>query len=158
MEQGYIQMLEESLEKKVDILNQLQILCREQAVILQDDDASPDMLEENMDKKQALLDHIETLDKGFEEVFAKVSEELNNNKQLYAKNIAHMQELIKKITDKSVNIQALEQRNKELARDRFQGVKAKAKEIRQSNKAATTYYRNMMNLANVDPQFLDRKK
>ena len=158
IEHNYIQMLEDSLEKKVDILKQLQILCREQAMILQDEDAGPEMLEENMDKKQALIDHIEKIDAGFEEVFAKVHVELESNRQVYAQSISHMQELIRDITDRSVNIQALEKRNRDLARDRFQSVKSHVKEIRQSNQAATTYYRNMMNLAHVDPQFFDSTK
>ena len=68
-EKSYIQMLEESLNKKCDILRQLQLLCYEQADILQDNDAEVDAFEENVKQKAVLIERLEKLDQGFEQIF-----------------------------------------------------------------------------------------
>ena len=47
-EKNYIQILEDSLEKKIDVLRQLQVLCQEQTDILQDDASTPEAFEENI--------------------------------------------------------------------------------------------------------------
>ena len=68
-----------------------------------------------------------------------------------------MQELIKHLTDLSVEIQAQEARNKDLMTKKFADVKKKTRGFRTSGKVADQYYKNMMKLNNVEPQFMDNK-
>ena len=69
-----------------------------------------------------------------------------------------MQDLIRKITDKSLLIQKQEAQNKELMEKKFTAVRSQAREVRKSQKIVNQYYKNMMKNNYNDPQFLDNKK
>ena len=155
---SYIQMLEESLDKKCDILRQLQVLCYEQADILQDNDAEADAFELNVEQKAVLIERLEKLDQGFEQIFARVQSELESNKEQYKESIHHMQESIREITERSANLQILERQNMELAKKKFVSVRTQAKELRQNSRVVSSYYQNMMKAGIMEPQFMDSKK
>ena len=109
-------------------------------------------------EKTKLIEELELLDNGFQELFGHVQEELNANKMAYADEIREMQEYIRRLTEKSADIQTQEARNKALMEQRFTAVKKQVKEVRKSQKIVNQYYKNMMNTAFVDPQFTDKKK
>lgn len=134
-ELNYVQMMRESLEKKIRILEEIRLLNREQNQILQDDNATPDQFDENIDKKQVLIDQLTGLDNGFQQMYNRVREALNSNRALYADEIRKMQMYIREITDLSATIQAQEKRNKQLAEVKFSNIKSKAKEVRKSQQA-----------------------
>lgn len=157
-EKSYIQMLEESLDKKCDILRQLQLLCYEQADILQDNDAEADAFEENVKQKTVLIERLEKLDQGFEQIFTRVESELESNKEHYKESIHHMQERIREITERSANLQMLERQNKDLAQKKFASVRTQARELRQNSKVVSSYYQGMMKPGAGEPQFMDSKK
>ncbi len=155
----YVVMLRESLEKKADILRVLQIRNQEQAAILQDPNTTPDDLEKNMNMKSELIDRIIMLDEGFQQLFGRVKTIIEADREAYADEIRIMQELIKKVTDLTADVEASEYRNKEYAKARFANIKKEVREIKKSNDVVTSYYKNMMahNKAD-DPSFLDKKK
>ncbi len=157
-EKNYIQILEDSLSAKVDLLRRLTILSQEQAEILKDPNAAPDAFEKNIEEKAKLIERLSTMDQGFDSLFAKVEPELLANKDKYKDSILRMQELIRQITSRSTSLQVLEQQNKELAKSKFAQVRTQSKEIRQNSKAVSAYYQNMMKLGTMEPQFMDRKK
>ena len=72
--------------------------------------------------------------------------------------ISTMQSCIRLITDKSMEIQAQEARNRDLMVRKFAYVKETAKNVRTNAKVASQYYKNMMKLNYVDSQFMDNKK
>ena len=156
--ESYVAVLEDSLKKKVDILRQLQLLCQEQSDILDDDNMAAESFEENVEKKGALISKLEGLDQGFEQLYARVKEEITSNREQYKERILHMQEMIRDITDRSVQIQVMESRNKDKAQIRFGEVRNQIREVRHSGKAVSNYYQNMMKMNTVDPQFMDSKK
>ena len=155
----YVVMLRESLEKKADILRVLQIRNQEQAAILQDPNTTPDDLEKNMNMKSELIDRIIMLDEGFQQLFGRVKTIIEADRETYADEIRIMQELIKKVTDLTADVEASEYRNKEYAKARFANIKKEVREIKKLNDVVTSYYKNMMahNKAD-DPSFLDKKK
>ncbi len=157
-EKNYIQILEDSLESKIDLLRRLQVLSLEQAEILKDPNARPEAFEENIEEKGKLVDRLSAMDQGFDAFFAKVKDELEGNRDKYRDSIAHMQEMIREITQRSSNLQVLEKQNSELAKAKFSQIRTQTKEIRQSRKVVNSYYQNMMKMNTVDPQFMDRKK
>ncbi len=142
--QEYVKMMVESLEKKVDLLKQLQGLNQEQKNILEDNESSPEDLDDNMEKKSSIIDRLDKMDEGFQGLFDKVKEELNGNRDAYAGDIKSMQELIKEITDLSADIQAKEMQNKELAKVRFSHVRTQIRESKHGQKAVASYYASMM--------------
>ena len=117
--ESYVAVIEDSLKKKVDILRQLQLLCQEQSDILDDENMTPEMFEENVDKKGKLIAKLEGLDAGFEQLYGRVKDEMTSNSEHYKERILRMQELIRDITDRSVQIQVMESRNKGKAQIRF---------------------------------------
>lgn len=155
----YVVMLRESLEKKADVLNVLLIRNKEQAAILQDPNTTPDDLERNMNMKSELIDRIIVLDEGFEQLFNRVKDIIEEDRETYADEIRLMQDLIRQISDLTADVEATEYKNKEYAKTRFANIKKDVREIKKSGDVVSSYYRNMMahNKAN-DPAFLDKKK
>ena len=155
----YVVMLRESLEKKADILRVLLIRNREQTAILQDPNSTPDDLEKNMNMKSELIDRIVMLDDGFEQLFGRVKNILDEDRDTYADEIKLMQELIKKVTDLTADVEASEYKNKEYAKTRFANIKKEAREIKKSGDVVSSYYKHMMSpQTTADPAFLDKKK
>ncbi|MCR4673959.1 MAG: flagellar export chaperone FlgN [Lachnospiraceae bacterium] len=157
MEENYIILLRESLEKKVEILKEIVQLNIEQKDILEDKTSPVDEFDRNVSSKDALVQKITKLDDGFDEVFKKVSEELDSNREKYASEIKLMQDLIREITDLSSKVQAQEKENYTLAKNKFSGVRKQVQRVRQSKDKVNTYYKNMTKANYYDPQFLDQK-
>ena len=158
MDKLYLTILMESLQKKIRILDQIILADQEQREALEDPNLDPDDFDRIVQKKADFIEQLEQLDAGFEEVFARVKEELDGNREQYKEQIHIMQDLIRKITDKSLLIQKQEAQNKELMEKKFAAVRSKAREVRKSQKIVNQYYKNMMKNNYNDPQFLDNKK
>jgi flagellar biosynthesis/type III secretory pathway chaperone len=153
-----LDMLQESLVKKLDILEKLEEENEIQKEIL----SSPDVDREAdfdsvVDRKAGLIDQLELLDDGFQTLFDKVKAEVNENKELYKDKIKVMQDLIQQITAKSASIEASERRNKRLAEKYFSTLRQSLNTSRQTSAAAFNYYRTMNNFRDIPPQFLDNK-
>ena len=158
MKQTYIDIMIQSLERKRQVLDQIIEVNSRQENILEDKKASVDEFDKCVEEKAALIEQMQQLDSGFEKLYARVEEELKNNKEDHADSIRKMQNLIRKITDKSMEIQAQEARNKDLMVRKITYVKETAKSFRTNSKIASQYYKNMMKINYVDPQFMDNKK
>lgn len=158
MEQTYVDIMIQSLEKKIKVLEEVKKQNILQKELLENDKAEADEFDATVEKKAALIEQIMQLDSGFDKLFERVKEELNNNRDAYAEKIKRMQSLIRKITDLSMEVQAQEARNKDLMTRKFAFVRDTAKTVRTNTKVASQYYQNMMQLNVIDPQFMDNKK
>lgn len=158
MERTYVDIMIQSLNKKIQVLDRIAELNKIQKGQLEDEMSEVEAFDKTVEEKAKLIEQLHQLDSGFEKLFARVKEELEGNKDAYADAIKTMQKLIRRITDKSMEIQAQEARNKDLMVRKFAYVKESAKSVRTNSKIATQYYKNMMNLHYVDPQFMDNKK
>lgn len=158
MMNNYLQILEDSLKKKLAILEQIEEKSQEQALMLRDSDVSLQQIDENMDAKARLIEELELLDNGFEGLYEKIREELLPQKEQYREEIQRLQKLIAQVTEKSASIQALEARNKAEIESVFSREKKKLQSSRNALSVASNYYQNMNKVKNVEPQFLDRKK
>ncbi len=69
-----------------------------------------------------------------------------------------MQKLIAEITEKSVEIQAVEARNKSQVEARFSTIRKQIRQVKDNQKVVKEYYRNMQKMNYVEPQFMDNKK
>lgn len=156
--QNYIQVLIQSLHQKVEALDSIIEKNKEQYEILSVEEADMDAFEKNVREKSEYIDKIVFLDDGFEEIYSRVKEELEVNRAAHAEDIKQMKKLIADITERSMKIQAQEQRNKELASVQFSKARKKIRQVKAGSKGAMQYYRNMQQLNVVDPQFMDKKK
>lgn len=153
----YIAVLIQSLEKKEELLDKIIEKNKEQKILFTDEDSDPDRLEENMQEKSDLVDQLNELDEGFQQIYDRVKSVLQRERESYKEEIQRMKELITKITEKSTTVRAQEQRNRELAVKRFSAVKMGIRKARVSTKAASQYYKSMAKLNVVDSQFMDKK-
>lgn len=158
MKQTYIDIMIQSLERKIQVLDQIIEANLRQESILVDKRADIEEFDKCVEEKSSLIEQMEQLDSGFEKLYARVEEELKLNKESHTKAIRTMQSRIRMITDKSMEIQAQEARNKDLMIRKFAYVKDTAKSLRTNSKIASQYYKNMMKINYVDPQFMDNKK
>ena len=154
----YITALKQGLEKKIQILDKIIEENALQRQLLADPELDPDDFEKNLNDKAALVEQLTMLDDGFDAVYERVREELQQNRAAYAVDITCMQKYISAIMEKSTQIQTEEQRNRELVVQKFTSVKKQIREVKSSHKAVNEYYQNMMKLNYVEPQFMDNKK
>lgn len=157
-EAEYINIMVESLEKKRDVLSQIIELNRQQKFQLQDPNLSPEEFEKNLSYKGQLIDKLNLLDDGFEELFERIRDTLDGNRELYAEEIHKMQSLIKDITAQTNTIQTQEMRNRDEATRKFANVRQQVKGVRNSQKVVRQYYDNMMGRQNASAQVIDNKK
>ena len=159
VEENYVRILRESLEKKVFVLKRITVCNKEQRKIFEEGESEPDELKANLEKKGLLIDRINALDDGFEQLFVHVQDALDNDREHYREEILRMQELIREISDLSAEIAAQEQQNRTLAEQRFTQVKSNARQVRKGTAAANRYYQNMMNGGNmIRPQIMDTRE
>ena len=158
MQETYIQIMLQSLEKKSRVLDQIIQLNEQQKTVLESADSPVEDFDETVEKKSALIEQMEQLDSGFEKLYDRVREELRTNKDTYKDQIRKMQDYIRAVTDKSVQIQTQEARNKELMTSKFARVKKQARQVRTNSKATSGYYQSRSRTSVIDPQFMDDKK
>ena len=155
---SYIEILKQSLTKKIELLNTISALNVEQKHMLEDSGLDPDTLDENLQRKAELVEELSKLDDGFEQVYERVKAELDVNRERYSMDIQNMQRMIATIMEKSNQVQLEEQRNKTLMEHKFGTIKKQIREVKQSSQAVSSYYQNMAKVNLVDPQFMDDKK
>lgn len=151
----YLEMMRQSLVKKKQILDQLILLTSEQTVIIQEKDLNTNDFSRNVEVKTEIIEQLGKLDEGFDALYTRVREELLNNRQLYRNEILELQKLIGEVTDRSMAVQAAEQRNKQKIEAHFSLLHKNLKETKISNKAAASYYKNMSNTHMVEPINID---
>ena len=154
---NYLSVLEDSLKKKLQILDELTDYTTQQQELLKVEELDYEAFDRLVDQKDPLIQRIMELDQGFETVYDRIKEQLLGNKEQYAAQIRALQSLIGELTDKSVKLQTMEQRNKSAVEQQFKS-REKIRQGRQNKQAALNYYKNMNNSNYVPPQFLDDKK
>ena len=109
---NYLTLLEESLRRKLQVMDEIQKYNLRQQEIFQADNVDLERFDEYVEEKGRLIEQLTALDNGFEKLYANVAEELKGNREQYAKQIKTLQGLVTEVTDTSVAIQAQEARNK----------------------------------------------
>ena len=136
---SYIEILKQSLTKKIELLDTIMAL--------------------NVLQKEAdLVEQLSKLDDGFSQIYDRVRADLTENRGAYSEDIAQMKRDITAIMDKSTAIQSQEKRNQVLMQQKFTSVKKQIKEVKKSRQAVNSYYRNMMKMGTPGSTFLDDKK
>lgn len=157
MIENYLQVLEQSLRKKLEVLSCIQDVNLKQEQILREEGSSEDF-SATIDAKGKLIEELTDLDEGFETLYGHIKEQLADGRERYKVQIDSLQQLITKVTEKSVTVQAQEARNNKLAKDYFTITRRNLQKNRSTSKAALDYYKNMNQSQIVQPQFMDRKK
>ena len=157
-EREYLELLIQSLKKKLLLLNQIIVLNQQQREMLSDENLDPDTLDVNVREKDELISQVTQLDDGFDEVYAHIADLMKKNHSDYEEELDRMRELIRQIMAKDASIRPDEQRNYELAQKKFARVKKQIREVKTSQKMVNRYYQNMMQQRQADIQYMDNKK
>jgi len=155
---NYLTLLEESLRKKLQVMAEIQNYNLRQEEIFKSGDVDLEQFDDYVAEKGELIDKLTVLDNGFEQLYAKVAEELRDNRERYADQIKTLQELITEVTDTNVLIQAQEARNKKLIEEYFRKERDGIRQGRKSSKAAIHYYKTMRKSSSVTSLYMDSKK
>ena len=153
-----LDMLEESLVKKIEIMTKIEEEnARQKEILSNPEKVDQEAFDKTLDVKGDYIEELIKLDEGFQSLFDRVKEEVGNNKDNYRDQIKRMQDYIKEITAKSASIEAAEHRNKKLAEEYFSTARQKMNFSRQTSAAAFNYYKTMNNFKDIPPQFVDKK-
>lgn len=155
---NYLTILEESLQKKINVLERIQEYNERQKEAFSSESISLQDFESAVEEKGKLIEEVQKLDQGFETLYANVSEQLNANKEKYKEQIGQLQNLIAKVMELSTAVQVQEARNKKLVEEYFNKQRGEIRQGRIASKAAYDYYKNMNGTKHVPPQFMDSKK
>ena len=154
----YIRMMLDILSKKESCLKELLELTTAQESILKGEEFEEDGFNGLMQKKREQLRKLEEYDEGFQAIYNRVAEELQNNKEEHKEQILEMQRLITGITDLSVKLTALEEKNKTALEVLFREKRQNIRQFKVSKQTADKYYKNMIGMQTGASYFMDQKK
>jgi flagellar biosynthesis/type III secretory pathway chaperone len=158
MTERYLEILQDSMTKKVELLNALDKLTQQQSDLLKQEEVDFSAFDECVTKKDELVLQLTKLDEGFDLVYRHIRAELPAQKEQYATQIAALQQLISKVMDHSMSLQAQEARNQEALNQVFRREREQLGKRRKSTRVALDYYKSANGVAAIEPQFLDKKK
>ena len=154
----YVNILIDSLLQKRTILEEILQLNEEQGKLIKYETFDLEAFDRIVTEKAKRIEKLESLDDGFEMIYDKTKNDLIQCREQYKNEIKEMQDLIARITDLNMRIQASEERNKTGIEAYFKYTRSTYQQARATTKAASAYYSAMSRLNNVDPQLMDRKK
>lgn len=157
----YVQIMVESLKKKSELLDRIIDKNKSQTNCIEGkeyEEVNWDSFNVLMTEKEILIDRINTMDEGFQSLFDRVKEQLEEDKSKYADSIEQMKQLIGEVTDKGVEIRTGEERNRAMIEKIMGGQKKMIRKNRNSMKVAQSYAQTMQGGAAVDMMLMDKKK
>ena len=154
---AYLQVLIDTLEKKKNILKLLMNVTKQQEELIEAEAFDESIFDQTISIKEGHLNTLNLLDDGFETVYEEVKNELLLHKIHYRKEITALQKLIKDITDYSVELQALEKRNKTKLDYVFSGKRKTIRDSRISSRTVSNYYKTMSKQHETPSVFYDKK-
>lgn len=158
MTENYLQIMTESLEKKLEVLDKVYELNKRQLASSSKRPFDTEVYDAIMDEKGELIDELNRLDDGFTSTYELVREEVQRNPDKYREKVQVMQELVREAVARGVSIEAQEQRNKASMEAALTSKRQEIRERRVTASAATKYYSAVSKLNTVDPQLMDSKK
>ena len=136
----------ESLTKKSDLLDKLIRKNEAQHECVAGkgfDEIDWDEFNLLVEEKQTAIDRILKMDEGFQSLYDRVKEQLNEDKDKYTDKIKEIQRLIAIITEQGVKITTGEERNRKIIEKVFGNRKKEIKRTRNSLKVANSYAQTM---------------
>lgn len=156
--ESQLNILSESLDKKLGVLHEIQEYNIRQEQAFREEQIDMDEFDNAIEEKDRLIEKLTKLDEGFEALYERLAEELKDNREKYADQIKVLQDKIAQIMELSVAVQAREARNKKMVEDYFKKARTGLRQNKKSSKAAYDYYKSMSGAGLNQSQFLDSKQ
>ncbi len=154
----YLTVLEEALSKKDEILIQLIDITKNQESIIKEKEIDEMEFNRTLEEKDKLIQLIQTIDDGFERIYLLVKEELPKAQSRYIERIKRLQDLIKEVMDKGVELQVLEKHNKMKLEAFLRTKRSEIKDFKMNNKTVSNYYKSISKQYEQESYFFDKKK
>lgn len=155
----YVNMMEDSLERKKRVLVRLLEQTREQEILLKDEEMDPDRFLAIVEEKGTQIDELNRLDEGFDRLFKAVEKEIQANRSAYEGQIRSMQKLIREVSELGIQIQALEHQNSGHFKVYLANQRKEIREFHLNNRTAANYFQNMANAGGGnEPYYFDKTK
>lgn len=154
----YIDVIIQSLKKKNLVLDEILAKNVEQAEVISKETMDFDKFDEIYQQKEKLIKEITLLDSGFEKVYNRIKEILEEDRESYKEEINIMKDLIRTIISKAADVEVSEKRNHDAMSEKSEILKKQIKTVKMTNKVAAGYYQTMNKLNYIEPQFMDKKK
>ena len=123
MTETYLDMMETSLVKKIEVMKLIEAQnIRQKEALVMEDGFDEETFDDAVRIKTGLIDRLTELNEGFAGLYDKVKDDINADKPRYRAQIEHMQDLIRTVTDISNTIEIQETRNKEIADNIYSGI------------------------------------
>lgn len=151
-------VLEDTIQKKEQYLDQLLSLTKGQEETLLREKFSMEEFTEYMDKKEPYIKKISEYDAGFEAVFAKMKPEMEAYKKDFETRIRALQQKIKSVLEKGAALCTLEEQNKARLEYCLKDKKQEIKNFKRSSQTVSSYYKNMSGALSDQSFFMDKKK
>ncbi len=153
----YINIMIDGLHKKSSLLDAIIESNGQLEKVINEPEMDMEQFGKILDEKDGYAKQITQLDEGFQSLFDKIQDEIRNNKDQYRQQILEMQQLIRELTDKAVQIQDTEARHRLTIEGQFAKKHKRLQVAKRGMNVAQNYYKNMSKLNIVDSQFLDKK-
>lgn len=151
-------VLEDTIQKKEQYLDELLSLTRSQENCLLREKFSMEEFESLMEKKTPYIEKISEYDAGFEAIFAKMKPEMEIYKKEYESRIRAMQLKIKSVLEKGAALCTLEEQNRVRLEHCLKDKKQEIKTFHKSSRTVSSYYKNMSGALSDQSFFMDKKK
>ena len=153
-----IKILRDSMSRKERILNNLIDMTREQEAYLSTDEFDMDVFDGMLDAKNLMLDELNSVDNGFENVYNRVRDSLKADPSLYSEEIRDLKNCIREITGLGMQLQALEERNRNRLEQIFSSKRAEITGYKRASNHVSAYYQTMTGSIAGMNSFMDKKK
>lgn len=157
MVKQYLKMLDQSLDQKKQMLDQMIEMTATQKASLDKDPVDWTGFDALVEKKAEMIERLDRMDDGFESVYDRIREELLREKEQYKEFVTEIKKKIQAVSDASATLMAAERRNKELVEAKMADEKKKLQQRKTTSKVASNYYRTMNKVNLIDPQLMDKK-
>lgn len=144
--------------KKEKLLVSLIAFTKKQEEILKKDDFEAESFDRILEEKGRLIEEVNLLDEGFDSIFSIVKPSIMEEPSRYKESLLPMQDLIKRLTAKGVELETAERRNQLKMENVLKRDKTKIKKFHVNNEAAAKYYSSMMKTGENPNFFMDKKK
>lgn len=158
MDENYVQILIDTINKKEETLRRILEITEEQEQISKAEVYDSDRMEKTLNDKEIQISRLNYLDEGFQSVYDRVSFKIRNHIEDYKDDILVLQDKIRVCTELGNAIHVLEERNRNRLGILFSKAKKEYSVSKNKANVAQNYFKTMNNSKIMDAYFVDKKK
>jgi len=154
-----LELLIQGLSTKRKRLQSIHELTKAQQALLVQETFDMKSFNKLLKKKQEDINQVVQIDEGFAETYKRIQKQIMKHPKMYAEYIRSMQSELKIISDLSIEITVLEERNNLKFKEVSKGMKEYIRSFRTNKKSVTNYYKNYnKQQESVRDRFFDSQK